>query len=173
MSWLIGHRVPKWRDRALIAWSGLAPDLDGLTMLLGEEAYGRWHHTLTHGLAAALCIMAIAALLARDRWRVALLSLLAFHIHLACDFLGSGLQWGIVYLYPLSHTEYFSPYGWSLASWQNVAITAVALVACGTTALLYGRTFIEVCLPRRVDRAVVEVLRRRFTRRGQAAHPQS
>jgi hypothetical protein len=162
VSWLVGCRLREWRDRFLVAWSGLAPDLDGLTALAGEEAFGRWHHTLTHGLPFAVCVATVAVCFARQRLTVTLLSLAAFHLHLLCDFLGSGLPWGIVYLYPLSDHEYFSPDGWSLVSWQNVGITVLALVSCGHVALRHGRTFVEALLPRRVDRAVVEVIRRRL-----------
>ncbi len=162
LSWLVGHRLPERGDRLLIAWAGIAPDLDGLTLVFGEVAYGRWHHTLTHGLVAALAVTAIAGYLARQRLATALLALAAFHLHLVCDLLGSGPQWGFLYLYPFSELEISFRSGWTLVSWQNVAITALGLGACFYTALRHGRTFAEAWLPRRVDAAVVEALRRRF-----------
>ena len=164
LSWLAGCRLSTRRDRVLVAWAGLAPDLDGLTLLAGVDAYGRWHHVLSHGLAAALVCAALVAMWAHDRVKTALLALAAFHLHLVCDLLGSGREWGIFYLYPLGDFEYFSPVGWSLASWQNMAVTAVALLAIGWQGLTRGRTFVEAFLPRAADAAVVEVLRRRFAR---------
>ncbi len=164
LSWLTGCQLSHWRDRALVAWSGIAPDLDGLTVLAGEDAYGRWHHTLTHGACAAVMVALAAAWIARHRVRVFWLSLIAFHLHLVCDLLGSGREWGIRYLYPFHDYEITSSIGWSLASWQNVSITAFALMLCVVLALRLERTFVEACLPRSVDRAVVSALIARFGR---------
>jgi len=162
LSWGVGHRLAARRDRVLVAWAGMAPDLDGLTLLAGEDAYGRWHHLLTHGLAAALLFAVLASSLGREKLRVAMLALLAFHLHLVCDLLGSGREWGIVYFYPVSAAEYHFTMGWPLASWQNVAITAAALAACAWIGITRGRTFLEACAPRRLDEAVVETLRARL-----------
>jgi inner membrane protein len=162
LSWLTGCRIRQRRDRILIAWSGVAPDLDGLTVLAGIEAYGRWHHTLTHGLVAAIGMSLLVATLATDFRRVFAFAFAAFHLHLMCDLLGSGREWPIAYLYPFSTHEFFSPVGWGLTGWQNIAITAAALAACGFTAVRFGRSFLEACLPRRFDVAVVEALRLRF-----------
>ena len=112
LSWLVGHRLRERRDRVLVAWAGLAPDLDGLTLVAGEMAYGRWHHVLTHGLVAALLVTGMVACVAQQRTKAAILALVAFHLHLLCDLLGSGAQWGIVYLYPVSDYETFAPFGW-------------------------------------------------------------
>jgi hypothetical protein len=162
LSWLTGFHLREWRDRTLVAWSGLMPDVDGLSAVAGLEAYGRWHHLVTHGLVAALCTASLAGALGRERAKVFLLSLLAFHIHLLCDLLGSGAAWGIAYFYPFSRNELFNPHGWPLASWQNIVVTGVALLACGCVAVRYRRSFLEACLPRKVDAGVVDALRRRF-----------
>lgn len=53
ISWLIGHSLVERRDRRLVAWSGVAPDLDALSLLAGPAAYSQYHHVLTHGLLAA------------------------------------------------------------------------------------------------------------------------
>jgi inner membrane protein len=169
LAWLVGHRLPERRDRLLVAWAGLAPDLDGLTLLAGEIAYGRWHHVLAHGLLAALLATAVVALLAQRRWITASLAFGAFHLHLICDLLGSGREWGIAYLWPLTAAEITFRHGWPLPSWQNVSITAAALGACLYTALRHGRTFAEALLPARADRAVVAALRQRFQRRRAAS----
>jgi len=160
---LTGCQLQQRRDRILVAWAGVAPDLDGLTLLASVESYARWHHTLTHGIAAAIGVSLIAAMLATERRRVFAFAFAAFHLHLLCDLLGSGREWPIVYLYPFSAYEFFSPIGWPLTGWQNMAITAAALVACGYTAVRFGRSFLEAFLPLRVDTVVVETLRRRFS----------
>ncbi|MGD1104728.1 MAG: metal-dependent hydrolase [Terriglobia bacterium] len=159
ISWLIGHRLPERRDRRLVAWSGVVPDLDALSLLGGAAAYSEYHHVLTHGVVAAVVVTTISAAFARERWKVLLLALLAFHVHLICDLLGSGRNWPLVYFYPFNRHEYYTPYGWPLASLQNafVWLAAVALtVWVGTTR---GRTFAEAFLPARADAAVVKALR--------------
>ena len=158
-SWLVGCRLAARRDRVLVAWAGMAPDLDGLSLLAGVEVYGRWHHVLTHGLVSAVVVTAVCAAFARERWKVALLAPVAFHLHLVCDLLGSGVEWSIAYLYPFNAAELATPYGWPLASWQNVLITAVLLAACAAVGVRRGTTVSEAFLPARADRAVVRALR--------------
>ena len=113
LSWVVGHRLKARSDRRAVAWAGVAADLDGLSILAGVDAYGRWHHVLTHGLMAGLLIALVAASCARNRLQVWWLSLGAFHLHLLCDFLGSGLDWPIQYFWPFSDTFYHTPYGWN------------------------------------------------------------
>jgi inner membrane protein len=161
LSWLVGHRLPRRRDRVLVAWAGVYPDLDALTALGGIDLYGQWHHVLTHGAVACAALATLVAVWTRDA-RVVALAVVAFHLHLVCDLLGSGQAWPIVYLYPLSGYEYFTPYGWPLASWQNVSITAAALLAIGAVAVRRGVSFAEAFLPGRAADAVVEALRQRF-----------
>ncbi len=163
LSWLTTWRVPERRDRWLIVAAGLAPDLDGLTLLAGEEAYGRWHHVLTHGFAAALAVTLACALLARSKAQVAGLSLLAFHLHLLCDLAGSGPGWPICYLWPLSLAEWSWSGQWNLASWQNTFVGLVATLAALACALPLRRTPVEL-FSVRADAHVVRALRGRFIR---------
>src|SRR5688572_3911545 len=95
LSWLAAQGLRERRDRILVVCAGLAPDLDGLTLLAGEEWYGRYHHVLFHGYVGALITTAVCAALARQRAWVAGLSLAAFHLHLLCDLAGSGPGWPI------------------------------------------------------------------------------
>ena len=143
-----------------MAWAGVLPDLDALTVVKGFDDYSYYHHVLTHGIVAALAITALATAAARERWRVLALSLIAIHFHLVCDLLGSGADWPIVYGFPFSRHEYFTPYGWPLASWQNLVIGLAALGAVGWIGLKCGYTFAETFLPAKADAAIVEVLRR-------------
>lgn len=164
LSWLIGHKLPDRRDRLLVAWAGVIPDLDALAALGGEELYSRWHHVLTHGAVAAVVFTALFAAVARQRLKVAALTLVAFHGHLLCDQLGSGPEWSIAYLYPFSAWEQFTPYGWGLASWQNTTITMIAIGFSIRAGILHGRTFAESFLPARADAAVAAAFRARFGR---------
>ena len=53
------------------------------------QFYAQYHHYLLHGALGGILIAALMACFARHRWRVALLALLVFHLHLLCDFVGS------------------------------------------------------------------------------------
>lgn len=131
------------RDKALVALAGIAPDLDGIgivvdfatrTLALPEtDYYQTFHRMYGHGLAAALLIAAVAALLGTRRRRVAVCAFISVHLHFLCDLLGSRGNsaediWGIYYLAPFT-TRYAVawPGQWPLVGWQNMAITAVLL----------------------------------------------
>ena len=161
LSWLMAQGLRERRDRVLVTVAGIAPDLDGLSLLAGEDFYGRYHHVLTHGYVAALGVMAVCALLARQRLAVALLSLAAFHLHLGCDLLGSGPGWPLYYFWPTSLHEWFWSGQWDLASWQNSLIGMAATLACLACALRWRRTALEVLSPR-WDAEVTRALRLRF-----------
>lgn len=142
--------------------AGLAPDLDGLTIVAGQDAYGEWHHVLTHGLFSAVLISAGLTAFAREKAKVAWLSLLAFHLHLFCDLLGSGVQWGIRYFWPFDRTwEVGFRYGWELQSWQNSLIGLLATLGCLSCAKWLGRTPVEL-FSLSADAKVVKAIRARF-----------
>ena len=162
ISWLVGCRLETRRDRVLVAWAGVVPDLDALTVLGGRLAFANWHHVLTHGILAALATTAICAAAARRRAATMLLALAAFHAHLLCDFFGSGYDWTIRYWYPFSPLEISSPLKWNLESWPNFAITLAALAAIAFVGIRSGHTFVETLLPAKIDAALVKTLRRRF-----------
>lgn len=135
----------------MVAWAGVLPDLDGLTLLAYPfdqgEAYSRYHHLLTHSIWAALVVSALFAWLAQkgQRTRVLMLAFLAFHLHLLCDLLGSGRFWPIFYFYPLNDTM-ISPFsfGWELNGWQNQVIGLVTIATILVLSPRLGRTFFEM-----------------------------
>jgi inner membrane protein len=163
-SWLTGHALAERRDRRLVAWSGVVPDLDALSLLGGVAAYSQYHHVLAHGVVAAAVGTAIWTALARRRLQVLVGSLAAFHLHLVCDLLGSGRDWPIVYWYPFSRREFMTPYGWPLASPQNALVWLGAVGVTIYIGIKRGRTFAEAFLPARADAAVVATLRKLFHR---------
>lgn len=163
LSWLTGVRLPSRRDRLLVTLAGVIPDADGLTLLLGEEQYSRWHHVVTHGLVAAVAFAALFALLAERKAAVGALALVAFHLHLLCDLAGSGPGWPLTYLWPFTREELSWSGQWDLASWQNSVIGLGATLLVLACAVWFGRTAVEL-FSLRADRAVVTALRRRFTR---------
>lgn len=167
ISWLCAQPLKARRDRILVTVAGIAPDLDGLTILGGVEAYGRYHHVLFHGYAGALLTAGICAALARQRALTFALALATFHLHLVCDLVGSGPGWPLFYFWPTSDTEWFWDGQWDLASWQNSLIGLGVIAACLLCALKWRRTFVEV-ISLRADAAVVSTLRQRFLREPRA-----
>lgn len=169
LGWLSAQSLRTRRDRVLVTLAGVAPDLDGLSLLAGQEAYATWHHVLTHGLLAALGICGGLASLGVERWRTFLLCLAAFHLHLLCDLAGSGdfalggSGWPLLYAWPFSRAELSWSGQWDLVSWQNTLVGLAATVACLVVSLAKGRTAVEL-FSARADAAVVETLRRRLGR---------
>jgi inner membrane protein len=163
VSWLVGRHLSERRYCCLVTYAGVLPDLDGLSLLAGVDAYGQWHHVLTHGVLGASLVAACTAALAKDRVRVCQLAFLAFHLHLLCDFFGSGYSWGITYWYPFSAQEYLAPIRWDLNAWPNVLATGVALALSGWMAVRHGHSVAETVLPTRWDTIIVATLRNRFS----------
>jgi hypothetical protein len=163
LSWLIAQGLPDRRDRAIVTIAGLLPDLDGLTLLAGEELYGQWHHVLTHGFVAAVGCVVLSAAFSVRKLAVAGLALLAFHLHLLCDLAGSGPGWPIHYLWPFSMHETMWGGQWNLGSWQNTTIGLTATIVCLSAALWRGRTPVEL-FSLKTDAKVVATLKARFAR---------
>lgn len=164
VGWLSAQKLKERRDRMLVTAAGVLPDLDGLTLLGGEELYGKWHHVLTHGAVSAIAICTLLTVFAKERAKVFGLTLFAFHLHLLCDLAGSGPGWPISYLWPFSHAELFWSGQWDLASWQNSVIGLVATLLCLWCAMPLGRTVVEI-FSLKGDAAVVATLRKRFARK--------
>jgi hypothetical protein len=167
LSWLGAQKLQERRDRILVTLGGVLPDLDGLTLLAGEDAYGKWHHVLTHGIFSAVIISGVLAVFAKRKLAVFGFAFAAFHLHLLCDLAGSGPGWPIHYLWPLSMDEIMWSGQWNLASWQNTVIGLSATIAVLACALPFGRTAVEI-FSLKADAAVVATLRKRFKKEDRA-----
>lgn len=154
------------RDRFLVFAAGLVADLDGLTVVR-PDLYRLYHHTLFHNAPTALAVTAIVLCAARRRLVTALLAGLAFHVHLACDYVGSagpdGVPWSLPYLYPFVENAswYWNPYQWRLDAWPNFAVTGVFLALAIFVAVRFDRTFLEFLSPA-LDRRICETIRARL-----------
>ncbi|HEV2693431.1 MAG TPA: metal-dependent hydrolase, partial [Verrucomicrobiae bacterium] len=126
-------------------------------------------HILLHGWPGALAVSILLMLFARQHWRVFLLCLLTFHLHLLCDYFGSrgptvGDLWPICYSEPLfRHPIWFSRYQWRLDGWQNQLIFISLLATSCWVAVKRGHSFVEV-ISTRADKIFVTVLRKWFRR---------
>ncbi len=161
LAWLSAQGLSARRDRILVTVAGLVPDLDGLTILAGEESYGKWHHVLTHGSASAVVLSGLLAVFAQRKALTFALAFAMFHLHLACDFVGSGPGWGMTYLWPFSEAYVIWDGQWDLASWQNGVIGALATAAVLGCAVWKGRTIVEL-FSTKADAQVVATVRRRL-----------
>ena len=170
--WVANARPLSRRDRTLVVLAGLVPDLDGLTLLVGQHAYVTYHHVVCHNALAALVCVGLAALFARERAACAALAFVAFHLHLACDYFGSGgtdgSVWVLPYLYPLvggyadagfaGPPWYWNRWQWPLSSWQNLVCTLAGLAAWVYVAVRLDRTWFEAVWPA-MDKELCRVLR--------------
>ena len=175
-SWIVAAKTTdNLRDRRLVTLAGVAPDLDGLGLVV-DYAHGAYtsgkfyyypayHHLLTHGLPAAVICAGLMAALGKHRWRVFWLALLTFHLHLLCDLVGSRGPdkadiWPIFYFAPLSlHPMWSWKYQWRLDGWQNTVFFVVVLFWSLRMAVEKGDSFVGV-LNHKLDRVFVGVLQK-------------
>lgn len=175
-SWIIAAKTTNNpRDCRLVTLAGILPDADGLGLIVdaANHALGRkesfqyadYHHWLLHGVFGGILIAALLTCFARQRWRVALLALMVFHLHLLCDLAGSrgpspGDLWPVFYFGPFSKHPMWLWHGqWRLDGWTN-RIISVALFLWALW-LSSGRSdsFVGV-FNRRVDKVFLGVLRK-------------
>ena len=161
------------RDRALITLAGVAPDIDGLGVvveILTEHShspllwYSKYHHVLCHNLGFGLLLGMTAFFFSVRRWMTAFLVLAVFHLHLLGDIVGSrgpdGYQWPIPYLFPFSDRWNLTWTGqWELNAWPNILITLLLLVATIYIFRKKGRSPLEL-LFKRADAGLASILRR-------------
>jgi inner membrane protein len=175
-SWVIGAKTTdNARDCRLVALAGLFPDADGVGLIVdaanwafgGRKTfyYQQYHHYWFHGLLGAFLITSLVACFAQRKWRVALLALLVFHLHLLCDLAGShgpdpGDLWPIFYLAPFTtHPMWMWKGQWPLDAWPNRLLTAWLFGWALWLAVPRGYSFVGV-FSRRLDRIFIQVLRK-------------
>jgi inner membrane protein len=177
MGWAVANSAPSLgqRDRALITWASVVPDLDGLGIIAEWTTrntshplnwWSDYHHVLGHNVGFAIFVSASAAIFARQKIATVLLVFVSFHLHLLGDLLGArgpdGYQWPIPWLLPFSsHPQLIWSGQWALNAWPNMLLTALLL---GTTLALArhrGFSALEI-FSRRADAGFIFALRKRF-----------
>jgi len=177
MGWAVANSAPSLgkRDRALVTWASVVPDLDGLGIIADRLTrnsshplnwWGDYHHILAHNLGFALIIAVFTAILAKQSFKTTFLVLLSFHLHLLADLVGArgpdGEQWPIPYLMPFMKEVQLTWSGqWALNAWPNFVITAVLI---GIAFILArGRSFSPLeMFSSKADANSVRALRTRF-----------
>lgn len=136
-----------------------APDLDGLAIVAGREAFETYHHVVGHNLFFALLVTAAITVWSTQRRTMALFAFGLFHLHLVMDSFGSGRDWGIAYLWPAVRQEWINPWRWDFFSWQNLVAAYGLLLVTVVLAVRQGRTPLETLAPS-LDRQLVTLARR-------------
>src|SRR5215469_3856642 len=177
MGWAVANAAPSLnkRDRAIVTWASVVPDIDGLGIIaekLTENSkhplywWSDYHHTLGHNLGLALVVTVLAAIFARQRFKATLLAFFSFHLHLLADLVGArgpdGQQWPIPYLLPFSNQLQLTWSGqWALNAWPNIVITALLILLALVLARRRGFSPLEM-FSAKADAAFVNALRARF-----------
>ena len=177
MGWAVANSAPSLnkRERALVTWASVVPDIDGLGIIADRLTrnsnhplnwWGDYHHTLGHNFGFAIVVAAIAAIFAKQRVKTTLLVLLSFHLHLLADLVGArgpdGDQWPIPYLLPFSkHMQLAWSGQWALNAWPNMVITAGLIGMMLILARQRGFSPLEM-VSSRADGLFVRALRTRF-----------
>jgi inner membrane protein len=191
ISWFFADasRLDSPNERRIVAWSGLAPDIDVLAYggailwygldkdLAFENVWRVVHHRYTHGMSFVLLTGIFAWLLSSGfakrhtnagaaaavtdvrAWRVALLAMLASALHNFCDVVGGGPTWPVYPLWPLSDLGWTANWSWTLSEWPNTVILFSCLAATMLYARFGGRSPMEL-FGGRADRWFVGVVQR-------------
>jgi len=165
------------RDRSLVTWCGVLPDVDGLGVVVDlanrvsgrpdSWYFGQYHHALLHGIFAAIAIPLVLAHFAANRIRVFLVGVAAVHLHFLCDIVGSrgpGTDdvWPLRYLAPFSDRWTVQWSGqWPLNAWPNIAFTIVLLAFAFYRAINGGYSPVGV-FSARADCAFVQAVQSRW-----------
>jgi inner membrane protein len=175
VSWTLADSVNLAdRDRRLITWCGVLPDLDGLGVVVdaanrlsghsSSSYYTLYHHSLLHGLAAILVIPGMLCVSGVRRWKVFWWGVVVGHLHLACDLAGSrGTEpddvWPVKYLAPFSGKCTLTWNGqWPINSWPNITLTIVLLFVVFVAAARRGYSPVGL-FSVHADKAFVEAVR--------------
>jgi inner membrane protein len=177
MGWSVANSAPSLtkRERAMVTWASVVPDVDGLGIVaerLTQNSthplnwWSDYHHVLGHNLGFALVVSALAAIFARQKIKTTLLVFFSFHLHLLGDLIGArgpdGDQWPIPYLLPFSKQLQLTWAGqWALNAWPNFVITGALIAVAVVLARRRGFSPVEM-FSSKADAVLVGALRARF-----------
>ena len=160
--WCVANLAPHFtpRERLLSMLAASLADLDGLSIIAGQEAYWDYHHTLGHNLAFGIVLSVALAALSKHRVLGFATYLALFHLHLLLDYYGSGPGWGIPYFWPFSTRQWVNPDAWPFYSAQNIGAAVALTIWTAWIVWRRGRTPLETVMPG-LDRQLVALVRGR------------
>jgi inner membrane protein len=177
IGWTVASAAPSLnrRERAMVTWASVVPDVDGLGVVVDwatrgmgkpTDFWGEYHHTLAHNIGFALLVTLVAAVFARQKALTAALVFLSFHLHLLGDLMGArgpdGDHWPIPYLRPFSNALQLEWAGqWALNAWPNIVLTGVLILIALVLARRRSYSPVEL-FSRKADEVLVRTLRSRF-----------
>jgi hypothetical protein len=162
--WVAGNvlgQVPK--VRALCMGVSLLPGIDGLSLIGGIECYQTYHHVIAHNLCFSVVLCSLTACFTTERVKKTVLFIVLYNLHILMDVYGSGIGWGIAYLYPYSTSMYFSTYAWEFSGWQNFLALTSVIITTILIALFQNRTPMEFVAPR-FNGIILKILKSRTSR---------
>jgi hypothetical protein len=134
----IGHLQYGWwfahwgkfgrRERAIIALAGAGPDLDGLSLLAGGDAFLKYHHILFHNVGAVAGAVVIAGALLWRKPGALLLTVFAFAMHIVEYYIVSDQHLAAVSRPP---SIFRPPPNWVVRAFQYTAMAFIVVCRCG------------------------------------------
>ena len=163
LGWCLSQKLEHRKDRIVITTASLLPDLDGVGAIISIDYYAKYHHVFGHNIFFGLLLSLLSYLYCGQKWLTFVLCFLSFNSHILGDLLGSGMGWGIPYLWPIfSHVYEFSPpFQWELNSWQNLVITIILIMVIFYIGVKKDRTIVEI-FSQNKDKEIVNILKKWF-----------
>lgn len=168
LGWVIGVCAPT-SDRRLRAWCTVAailPDFDAGAMLLGMDAYVRWHHKPGHNVwVGILCIVACLIHFwkrpLRQKATAVVLVAVCWASHILTDAKMSG--WEVYLWWPFSDRPFSFDPMWSLGHPVNTWLAYLFMTLPWVLAPWKGVTPLELISPR-LDRIFLSAFRKKDRR---------
>ena len=135
------------RERFLCMVAAGIPDVDGLGILVSQDAYDDYHHVLGHNLLFGLIVALILTSFSSHKKKSFFIYLALFHLHILMDLFGSGELWTISYFWPFSNYALYSEFNWALFSWQNMLVNAFVVIWTVVLIVSKKRTPLEYLMP--------------------------
>jgi hypothetical protein len=134
------------RFRRWVLSAAVLPDLDGISILWGQEAFYQYHHLLMHGLSFSLLVSLGAVLhCKKERVKALLCTQLAFYTHYFGDYFLTKFE--LSYFYPFSRQTFNSPHSVWIGNPINHIAGVVLIIAVIFLSCLFKRTPLESILP--------------------------